>query len=904
MSTLHHRLQEALLHGVWRLVAARPGLLIALSLLLALISGVYAHKHLRLNGNQDHLVSPEVPFQKTYLEHLKNFGDQEFLYVVIETGGTDAGKEGAIRFAERLAEELRRFPDQIRAVHYRLTMDELGDGALLHVPLDTVESLTRLVSANARLLRQWQTDLSLESTLRLGTGLLRESTDAVSSASSQGVTRLLEGLHRFTGAMHLASRGKPTSEPLFSLDSDVHPENYFFTPSGQLLVMKVLPHKDYGTLEIITEPLQVIRRSIDRVRTEIPEVKVGLTGRPALQADEMTTTSRDMTVASIIDTALVATLFLFIFNGWMRPALIMAALAAAMAWTFGFATLAVGELNLLSVIFALVLVGIGVDYGVHMVLRHAEVQGLGSSPEEAIQTAIVQTGPGVVLGVVCTVCTFYAVLGSDFRGLAELGLIGGTGILLCLAAMMVLLPAMLLVASRRGMVPRSSARVLKLHFLEPQNRHPWRVVLALSGLTLAGIPGLLQVGFSYNLLDLQAKGLESVQYEQLLIQSADESTWYAILTAANPMEAESLIAKVRTLPGVGKVESVLDFLPADQEAKARHLARAADSLRSEEGTAGPQSPPLDLDGVAGAAREMSAVLETLSEKTFTAGASEETRLLLDAQDHLDRVVERIGAREDETSAGLARFQDRLRQDLAAGLSRLRRWLGQAGVGIEDLPAAVRSHFVGKDGQLQIKVSPRENIWDFDKLQSFVTTLRTLDPDVSGVPVTVLEASRLMHSTFLSAACITILMVSIVLWVYSRSLMYVLLTLLPLGVGMLWLLEIMGWVGIKFNLANFFSLPILIAIGVDGGVHLLDRWQEMGEEGSLFSTSTPTAVASSFITTITGFGGLIFASHRGMASLGAVMVLGSICGMLACLSVLPCALQICRRFGYGMRSRSS
>ncbi|NTW36170.1 MAG: MMPL family transporter, partial [Syntrophobacteraceae bacterium] len=165
------------------------------------------------------------------------------------------------------------------------------------------------------------------------------------------------------------------------------------------------------------------------------------------------------------------------------------------------------------------------------------------------------------------------------------------------------------------------------------------------------------------------------------------------------------------------------------------------------------------------------------------------------------------------------------------------------------------------------------------------------PSVSGVPVTVLEAARLMHSTFVSAAAITVVLVCLILWVYAHSLRYVLLTLLPLAIGMLWLLEMMGWLGLKFNLANFFSLPILIAIGVDGGVHLLDRWQEMEGEGSLFSTSTPTAVASSFITTITGFGGLLFASHRGLASLGAVMVLGSIAGMLACLLVLPCALQL-------------
>ncbi len=890
MTTLHHRLQEALLRGIWQLVATRSRAIVGTAFLLALLSGAYAFQCLRMNGNQDHLVSPDVPFQKTYLEHLNNFGDQEFLYVVIETGGSEAGRERAILFAEKLAEKLRGFPDRIKAVHYRLSMEELGDGALFYAPLDVVESISDLIKRTAPAFNDSQDGGTLESILHLTANLLSESSAMALEASPRAVAQVLEVLRSFTEQIHRASRGEKLSEPILPLTSASNAENYFFTPSGHLLVMKVLPQKDYGTLEIIMEPLQVLRGSIEQVRTELPDVKVGLTGRPALQADEMETTNSDMTKASIIDTGLVAVLFMFIFNGWIRPALIMGALMAAMAWTFGFATLAVGELNLLSVIFALVLVGIGVDYGVHMALRHVEAEELGSPPEEAIRTAIVQTGPGVVLGVVCTVCTFYAVLGSDFRGLAELGLIAGTGIMLCLLAMMILLPAMLLIASRKGITPRKSARILRLSFLESQNRHPWRMLLCLIGLTLLGLPGLLRVGFSYNLLELQADGLESVDYEKRLIESADESTWYAILAAQSLRQAESLILQLQSLPGVGKVESIMNYIPSDQEAKAERLGEAAGALELG-GDLGSEGRSLALNQVSSSLRELSTVLEGLSERLFTAGAPGETQLIEEVLEHVDRTIEQIGRNEQQAAVGLSFFEERLQSELAEGLARLKRWTRQTRVGIEELPVSVRSHFVGKDGRLQIKVSPREDVWDFEKLQVFVASLRTVDPSVSGVPVTVLEAARLMHSTFVSAAAITVVLVCLILWVYARSLRYVLLTLLPLAIGMLWLLEMMGWLGLKFNLANFFSLPILIAIGVDGGVHLLDRWQEMEGEGSLFSTSTPTAVASSFITTITGFGGLLFASHRGLASLGAVMVLGSIAGMLACLLVLPCALQL-------------
>ena len=125
----------------------------------------------------------------------------------------------------------------------------------------------------------------------------------------------------------------------------------------------------------------------------------------------------------------------------------------------------------------------------------------------------------------------------------------------------------------------------------------------------------------------------------------------------------------------------------------------------------------------------------------------------------------------------------------------------------------------------------------------------------------------MHRTFLTAAGLTMVMVSLILWLYSRSARYVLMTLLPLAVGILWLFELMGLMGLKLNLANFFAIPILIAIGVGGSIHLVKRWDELQGEEDLFSTSTPTAVALSFLTTMIGFGGLLLAHHRGLASLG-------------------------------------
>ena len=168
------------------------------------------------------------------------------------------------------------------------------------------------------------------------------------------------------------------------------------------------------------------------------------------------------------------------------------------------------------------------------------------------------------------------------------------------------------------------------------------------------------------------------------------------------------------------------------------------------------------------------------------------------------------------------MQKGLVQDLTGSLNKLIKWLNAGKMTPDDLPVSLKDLYIGKDGRYQIKVIPKEDVWDFDKLNRFVTELRKVDPEVSGVPVGVLESARLMHRTFLSAAALTIALVTIILWLYSRSFLYILLTMLPLGVSILWLLEIMGWFNLHFNLANFFAIPILIAIGVDGGVHLFAR----------------------------------------------------------------------------------
>ncbi|MEJ2699688.1 MAG: MMPL family transporter [Desulfuromonadales bacterium] len=639
---------------LWRVVSRHPGAIIVTGLTLALAGVLFSSLFLRLNSNEDALVSPKVPYQKRYLDVLKNFGDQEYLYVVIQADASRAGMEKAEGFADSLARRLHEHPEQIRDVYYRISALDLGPGALFFASPEQVKTLSETVTSLAPSLHAWLEDGRLTGLLTRLNDLLVGGYDPGKGMDPEMAGTALRGIESFLGNMEDFLRGKSPKSILPDLSS--FGSRYFFTGNKRFLIMRILPAKDYGSMDVIGKPLATIRRAMDASRAEYPGISVGLTGRPVLQADEMATTNRDMTRASIIAFILVGLLFVVVFHGWLRPVVLMATLGLAMAWTFGFATVAPGELNLLSIVFALVLVGIGVDFGVHIVARFVEGRKEGLDIPQAVRASLFMTGPGIILGALTSVCAFYSVLGSDFRGLAELGLIGGTGILLCLLAMMTVLPAFLLKAGDKKLFPLSPRPLVALPFLERFTSRPRLILCLLGAMTLLALPGLSRVRFDFNLLKLQAKGLESVKYEHLLINSTDESTWYAVLTADSLQKVRGLRKTLGKLPSVGKIESIDDYLPKQQGEKASLLAEAARALGAQGTVVDPPAP--SAASLRPVLERLADTLEGLEEKVFAAGGGSEVATIEKCLGHLDASLALL--KENPTRASrLGEMQDRL-----------------------------------------------------------------------------------------------------------------------------------------------------------------------------------------------------------------------------------------------------
>ncbi|MBI4585296.1 MAG: MMPL family transporter [Planctomycetes bacterium] len=903
-----------------------PGKILTAYLALAAASGLAAWRWLQFDTNQDNLISNEQEYNRRYLEFLKEFGDLEYLYVVIEVKDLPT----AMRLADRVAEEVSGLTQHVDKVFYRVPEEFARRSGLLFLP---EELLRRIAGFLAEHQKEVQEFLAVESLARLLEFVSSRLDARLAEADPELAGLALEGLEKMLAGLEQAAAGEPavsqeeargisaadllsrlTEPPLKDLLEkgpwkslvprdllqQAAGQGYFYT--GKLLFVQILPKKNFETLEVIREPLRAIREVLERIRKDFPGERIGLTGRPALQADEMETTNRDMTWATVLAILGVTLLFMVFFRALRRPVLTGLVISIAITLTFGIVTATVGHLNLLSIVFAVMLVSLGTEFGIHIIARYQEELHHTGDLEKSLRSALLTAGKGNITSATTTAAAFYTSLLVDFKGLAELGFIAGTGVLVCMAAMNTLLPVLLLFTDR-WRLPIGKLAPVRIRFLALSADRPGWTLPAAAALLLAGSPLLRTVHFNSNLLELQAKGLESVVFENLISEKSDFSTWYAAYIADSVDEVRRLVSQLRGPEFqnvIGKTESVLDYLPDDQERKLAAIRQIGANLKPGPGggkeTGGQaQKELIDID-------KFSAALEALLDRfdSFLSGAlrsgGEGARVLERLTETIDRIAQKV--QEDKASARerLSKLQSSWLELLRSARAEIEPLLDPLPLALDRLPQEIREHVVSRRGKFLVYAYPKENIWYEQNMERFIQATRSVDGRVTGVPEQVYESTRLMKRGFILAALYSLVAVFLLIWIDFRSLLFTLLAMVPILLGMLWLLELMPVFNLAFNLANFFAIPIIIGCGVDGGVHIIHRFRE-DRSAAIATRSTGTAVALSFLTTITGFGMMLPAHHRGVASLGGLMVLGCFTCLVFSVVVLPAILRLVERRRY-------
>jgi hypothetical protein len=872
---------------------------ILLALALAAASVFYTLANLKIDTDRKNLISANKDLILLSDRIDKAFGGRDGMVVVVQ----NVERRQSIKFAEALVAELHRYPEQFPEIFYRLDANSLKPWALLYPEIADLEKLRDNLLDQRKLINRLADEPSLvnfysQINEQMGRLMIKAAfTDFLEEQPHQelpDVSLLNDSLKQLLLSLQ---EGRPFVSPFQSLfpvaSSDLSEEGYFFTENDKFLAIMVTPKP--GNFSETAETLGLLRKLVHQVQVQFPGLEVGVTGPDALQADEMQSSMNSITLATWLSLLGQFGLLIVFFRGLRRPLVEVVILIIAVCWTFGLATLLVGHLNILSVIFAPLILGLGIDYGVHWLCRLDEEDAAYEQTATimALNGGVFRSLPGIIYAGLAAMLSFLPLAFVNFKGLAELGLILAVGIFVMLFATFLLAPPLVLASERHNPAALPERCPMdRIPFLNLKWNHPkWIIFVGLVVIGL-GIFSLFRVQFDLNPLHLQNPRVESVVWEMRILKESQYSTSFAAMTAGSLHELEEKTAALKKLKTVSHVESVLSFLPAHQQEK-RLILKSLEPIVTSINLAGVSTPsdPKDLGNILSRINfKIAEAGKELEEQKAAAkeNISETHRLINQILPLLDSGNSTIFSRlSDFERHFFADFQDKW--GLFQGY--LKSALTSADITPENLPEAVRVRNMN-DGLYLIKAFPAQDIWDTAPLGKFVKSIQTVDPQAAGDPVLLYFITSDFRNAVLLASGIGILAIAAMLAFFYRSLVMTILALVPLWVGTCLTLFLMLLMGLPFNQANVLFLPLILGEGVEFGIIILTRWQLEGSAQAItLPVSTAKGVALASLTTTVGFGSLMISSHQGTFSLGLLATVGSMCVLWASLRLLPALLQI-------------
>jgi hopanoid biosynthesis associated RND transporter like protein HpnN len=850
-----------------RFVIRFPKTVIALAVALTAVNVWYVRGHLGINTDTADMISPELPWRRDFIAYRQGFPARDRnIVIVVDAAMPDA----AAGFAADLAVALRREPERFPSVFAAGEGEFFERNGLLYLSTAELEDLgDRLAAA--------QPLLGLLSNRFNGAGVVSVVSVALGGAdAAERDSAELDSLYAEL-ARTLAAAATGERRALAWRELVMGPQGG--TPRALVLVQPAL---DFDRVRPAREAIERIREVASGLTAAQDQtVRVRLTGTIALEDEELASVARGATWTGLSSLALVILVLWWALRSPVEIAISLVTLLAGLVGTTAFAALAVGHLNLLSVAFAVLYLGLGADFVLHLFLRFRELRALGRNVDAALIETAHGVGTSLLIAAATTAVGFYAFMPTPFDGVSELGLIAGTGILISLVYSVTLLPA--LVAAIPARFDALSAAV----FPRPPAwlRRP-RVVIPIAAIVaVASLLALPHVSFDGDPIHLRDPETESVQALRDLAADGTAPLYDLVALADDSTTAQRWARAVAGLAEVRRVVTIDSLVPGDQDEKQLVLEDIGLVMGPNFAALAPQAP--DPEGLQVA---LSALRATLSAKNAVSAAE---RSLLEAVTALFADLDARGA--EESRERLRALDSDLTAGLARALTRLAAGLTARPFARSDLPPELAARYVSAEGRELIEIAPAENVADRAAAERFVAGVRTVVPNATGLPVVYEEAAATVVRSFQLAFAYAFAMVIVLLFAFLRRAGDVVLVLLPIVFASAVTAAVTVWLGIPFNFANIITLPLLVGIGVDNGIHLVHRMRtEPPEHGDPLATSTSRAVVACAFTTIASFGSLAFSPHLGMASMGQGLTLGMTITLVTTLLLTPAMLQT--RFG--------
>ena len=736
-----------------------------------------------------------------------------------------------------------------------------------------------------------------------------QTEEALSTREKEdGAYMFLTGIENWLEIMERQLSGEEVTlqETHGAVDELLLGEPYFISYDRQALILNVIPTFSMMDVNMMVDGTDAVQAVVNSTLEDFPDVQAGLTGTIPVGRDEMVYSMEGLGVTMLIAFFAIGALLMFSFRMWVAPILALVNLLVGLVWAAGVAALFVPVLNIMTAMFVVVLLGLGIDFSIHIISSFTEMRALGHPLDKAMREGLLKTGKGVMTGAVTTACAFLALMIGDSRAMSEMGLVTGIGLLAVAVATFTFLPAMLVIRERRlekrlarkSLSPKTEPRDISFVFLGRTSVVlKERFVFTIIGAVL--LTGLLawsasRITFNHNYMDIEPEGIPSITLQDTVLDKFELSMDFAYLVAEGVEESREVAGKAREYASVALVEDISFYLPSpdEQEARRPHIDNISGLM------AGVKIRPLRSgEDLLALSREIDTLEMNIMEM--------QTLAFLGGQDKVDSKCRELAG--DPEAAGETIFS-RLKALLDGGEGELRaranafqnvyfnrfknnvlRMANTEPILLDELPASIVDRYGNKDRSLfLVTVLPADNLWqDARFLNRFTDDLAEMSERATGFPPVFRALLDIIGRDGRNAALLTILVVFVLLTADFRKPGHALMAMIPLVTGMAWMVGIMHLLGRQLDVINVMALPLIIGIGIDDGVHIVHRWRREGRGSvqTVFS-STGKAILLTSLTTMLAFGSMVFSIWRGYGSLGIALVIGVGACFLTSVLILP------------------
>jgi hopanoid biosynthesis associated RND transporter like protein HpnN len=814
---------------------------VIVGLLVMVGAATFAITKFSINTDVEGLISENLPWHQRQIEMSDAF-PQKGIAVVVNAPTPENAERATNALAQQLAKNKELFP--------RVGQPDSGEfferNGLLFQPLASVKtSAEGLVQATPLL-----SDLAGDPSVR---GVMTALSLAV-----DGIHRGKLKLEQLSWPLSLTERtlsdvlaGKPTTFSWQTLLQG-HPP-----PENQLQhFIEVEPVLDYTQLQPGLKAQQGIRRAAAELDLQNKfGATIGLTGQVPLNDDQFSVI-RSSAVFGVLISLWLA------LRSWKLIIAVFLSLMVGLATTAAIGLAMVGSFNLVSIAFFVLFVGLGVDFGIQYSVRYRTERYEHHDLRKALRWAARKAGDPLALAAGATAVGFLAFLPTSYRGLSELGLIAGCGMLVAFFCAITLVPATLALLN-----PAGEPEPVGFKGLAPLDdflqRHRIAVIAGTILVVLAGSPLLWQLRFDFNPVDLQSPSSPSVITYHQLQNDPQTSGNDAEALAPSLEKADAMARHLATLPEVSRALTLSTFIPPEQEPKIAALKAASQQLHD--------TLNQDVDAAPSDQDNITAINNAADDLSGAAGNA--TGPAADSARHVAELLRRVAAGD----AGVrARLEAAVVPSLKYDLAQLRMSLDPQSITIKTLPPNLVRDWLLPDARARVQAMPKGDSSNINVLRSFATAVLAAEPTATGAAISYYEAAKTVTAAFIEAGVLAVAAIAILLLLALRRLTDVLLTLIPLLLAGTLTLEIAALDGLSLNFANIIALPLLLGVGVAFKIYYIMAWRA-GKTHLLASTLT-RAVIFSAMTTAVAFGSMWASSYPGMSSMGKLMALSLMCTM--------------------------